>query len=210
MLNQLASMVAKTRLHPNMISVLGLIFSGFTAYFIVGSQFLLAGGFIAVSALCDTLDGKVARLNQTTSHFGAFLDSSLDRYSEGIYFSAIAYYFFLQGQPVLAGLALSALLGSFEISYTRARAEGLDLDGKVGFWTRLERMVFLFVALIVGNLALAVIILGFLTHLTALKRMIYVWLQATRRDSARLKFEPKWMYVIQASIYLLALLLIRI
>ena len=113
----------------------------------------------------------IARLTKRESPFGAFLDSTLDRVSEGVVLSAVAYRFALEGNAVDAALVLLALLGSLLVSYTRARAEGLGAECKVGVATRAERVLLLAAGMITGLLALAVYLLIALSAITVSQRI---------------------------------------
>jgi len=158
---------------PNQVSLAGIILNFVTAWLIVDGQmlaaalmYLLAGGF-------DLLDGVLARLAGKTTRFGAFLDSTADRISEGVVFAAIAYVFARHGQSVAAAFAVLALLGSLLISYTRARAEGLGLECKVGIVTRAERVVLVAFGLMFGLLPEAIYLMVILTAFSATQRIVH-------------------------------------
>ena len=174
MLNTLASTLSKFGVTANAMTLFGFSLSFVAAYFIATGQLAVAAFVVILSGGCDLLDGKIARLQNNAGKFGALLDSSLDRYSDALYYGATVFYFFNGGEPVFAFLALSACVGAFETSYIRARAEGLGQKCQVGFWERGERTVLIIVALAAANLEVAVIYLGILTHLTALSRLLYV------------------------------------
>jgi phosphatidylglycerophosphate synthase len=119
------------------------------------------------------LDGAVAKLGGRATAFGAFLDSTLDRVSDGFLFGGLFWYWAARGDAPLAGLSLSGLLAAFLVSYTRARAENLIDSCKVGFWERGERTVLLLVGATFAVLPAVVLLLGTLVHLTALQRLLY-------------------------------------
>ena len=96
----------------------------------------------------DTLDGRYSRMSGKGSLFGAFLDSTLDRIEEGIVLTAVAWYFADNGDPVAAAACVAAVLGSLMVSYTRARAEALGVECKVGIATRPVRVVLLSIGLV--------------------------------------------------------------
>jgi CDP-diacylglycerol--glycerol-3-phosphate 3-phosphatidyltransferase len=140
-----ADRLVRWRVHPNTITVASVVvlFGSGAAF---GMGFPRMGAFwLLISGLLDVLDGNVARRGGTASSFGAFFDSTLDRLGEAALFSGIAIYFVItagQRWPILGlGVSLLALSGSFLVSYTRARAEGLGLDCKVGLAQRPERIV---------------------------------------------------------------------
>jgi len=127
---------------------------------------------LAVSGLLDLLDGAVARASGNTEKFGGILDSSLDRYGDGVVLGTLVIYFGMRSQVLYAALALSALLGSFTISYVRARAE-CELDScRIGFWERGERISYLTLGLLFNNVQVALWVLGIFTHVTVFQRLI--------------------------------------
>jgi phosphatidylglycerophosphate synthase len=162
---------------PNQVSLMGVLLTLVTAALIVDGQLLLAGVLYILAASLDLLDGVLARLAKLASRFGAFLDSTADRISEGVVFAAIAYHFASRGQSVDAALAVLALLGSVLVSYTRARAEGLGLECKVGIMTRAERVLLVAFGLMLGLLPEAVYLLVALTAFSAMQRIVHAFRQ---------------------------------
>ena len=151
LIDPVADRLIEAGLTPNRIttiSVLILVVSGAAFGF---GHLHLGGGLLLASGFFDILDGKVARRGHMSSTFGAFYDSSMDRFGEGILFAGIAIYYMTSAifsygnrEPVLAlGLCFACLIGSYMVSYTRARAEGVGLEAKVGMAQRAERIVFL-------------------------------------------------------------------
>jgi len=169
----LATVLLWCRITPNQVSLTGIALNLVTAALIVDGQLLLAGVMYLLAGGLDLLDGVLARMAKMASRFGAFLDSTADRISEGVVFAAIAYHFASHGQSVDASLAVLALLGSLLISYTRARAEGLGLECKVGIVTRAERVVLVGFGLIFGLLEGAIYLLVILTALSATQRIVH-------------------------------------
>jgi CDP-diacylglycerol--glycerol-3-phosphate 3-phosphatidyltransferase len=162
---------------PNQVSVMGIALTLVTAALIVDGQLLLAGAMYILAASLDLLDGVLARMAKMASRFGAFLDSTADRISEGVVFAAIAYHFASHGQSVDAALAVLALLGSLLVSYTRARAEGLGLQCKVGIMTRAERVLLIALGLMFGLLDVAIYLLVALTAFSAMQRILHTFRQ---------------------------------
>ena len=169
----IASLLMWLRITPNQISLVGVVLNVAAAGLIVADRplaaaliYLLAGGF-------DLLDGVVARLTGTASRFGAFLDSTADRISEGLVFTAIIYRFAHDGQSVDAAMGVLALLASLLVSYTRARAEGLGLECKVGIMTRAERVLIVAFGLMFGLLAEAIYVMVALTTFSATQRILH-------------------------------------
>jgi CDP-diacylglycerol--glycerol-3-phosphate 3-phosphatidyltransferase len=168
-----ASLLLWCRITPNQVSLGGILLNLVSAALILRGQLALAGIVYLLAGSLDMLDGALARLAKMSSRFGAFLDSTADRISEGVVFAAIAYYFARHGQPVDAALTVLALLGSLLVSYTRARAEGLGLECKVGIVTRAERVVLIALGLLFGLLPVAIYLLVFLTGFSATQRIVH-------------------------------------
>ncbi len=150
---------------------IGLFFAFLCGVLVFLAEFYWAGAALLLSGLCDLLDGEVARVSGKDSAYGGILDSTLDRYGDGFVLGSLALTASFHGLYVFSIFALSALLGSFSISYVRARAE-CEMDScRTGFWERGERLVFLALGLLVRNAALAVVILGIATHWTVFQRL---------------------------------------
>ena len=161
------------RVTPNQVSLMGILLNLITAWLIVDGQLLLAGLMYLLAGSLDLVDGVLARMAKMASRFGAFLDSTADRISEGVVFAAIAYHFARHGHSVDAALTVLALLGSLMVSYTRARAEGLGLECKVGIVTRGERVVLVALGLMFGLLPAAIYLLLALTAFSAAQRILH-------------------------------------
>jgi CDP-diacylglycerol--glycerol-3-phosphate 3-phosphatidyltransferase len=138
-------------LTPNAISLAGLIGNLVAAVLIWQEHFLLAGIAFIIGSVMDTLDGRYSRMSGKGTTFGAFLDSTLDRIEEGIVLVAVVMVYAKHGDDVNAGIAALAAVSSLLVSYTRARAEGLGLDGKAGIGNRAVRVVILSVGLCLGG-----------------------------------------------------------
>jgi CDP-diacylglycerol--glycerol-3-phosphate 3-phosphatidyltransferase len=172
-LTPLARGLLRLNVKPNQVSVSGLLLNLATAGLIVTDHLVLAGVAYLAAGTLDLLDGILARLANSASPFGAFLDSTLDRISEGAVFAAIAYRFAIEGSAVDASLVVLALLGSILVSYTRARAEGLGVECKVGILTRAERVVLVAFGLLSGLLAYVIYFIIVLTGVTVSQRVIH-------------------------------------
>ena len=169
----LASLLLWCRITPNQVSLGGILLNLVSAALILDGQLILAGVVYLLAGSLDLLDGALARFAKQSSRFGAFLDSTADRISEGVVFAAIAYHFARHGLPVDAALTVLALLGSLLVSYTRARAEGLGLECKVGIVTRAERVVLIALGLLLGLLPAAIYLLVVLTGFSATQRIVH-------------------------------------
>jgi CDP-diacylglycerol---glycerol-3-phosphate 3-phosphatidyltransferase len=173
----------ESRLTPNAISLTGFALNLAAAALIVDRLFFLAGLAFIVGSIMDTLDGRYSRMSGKGSVFGAFLDSTLDRMEEGIVLIAIGAYFASLHNQVAAAATVAAVLGSLMVSYTRARAEALGVECKVGLATRPVRVVILSIGLVFAKgaslghfelLAPAVYVLAALTVFTTLQRIFHV------------------------------------
>ena len=133
----------ESRLTPNTISMTGLVLNVVAAVLITQRLFFLAGVAFVVGSLMDTLDGRYSRMSGKGTLFGAFLDSTLDRIEEGIVLTAVAAYFASRGDELAVAATVVVVLGSLMVSYTRARAEALGVECKVGLATRPVRVVLL-------------------------------------------------------------------
>ncbi|HYL08268.1 MAG TPA: CDP-alcohol phosphatidyltransferase family protein [Candidatus Udaeobacter sp.] len=178
----LMSALGRVPLTPNQVTVIGFGLTCVAAGLAAFGHLLAAGIVLIFAGTCDILDGAVARSTNASYPYGAFLDSTLDRYSEGVVYLGLAAYFItvqgpLQRWLVLATLA--ALAGSFLVSYVRARAQSLGFTCETGLFARPERVVVTVAGLIFGGYVLygVVFLLALITNLTALQRIREVWLQ---------------------------------
>lgn len=177
-LNAIARPLHKWGVTPNGISIFGFLMTiGASALLAIG-ELEWGGVVLLLAASCDMLDGALARLTNQVSKFGAFLDSTLDRYSESITLLGLTIFYasFQQSQLHLVLIVL-ALIGSWMVSYTRARAEGLQLECKGGFLQRPERIAILIAGLILGWMLPVLWILAVLTNVTAVQRIYDVYVQ---------------------------------
>jgi CDP-diacylglycerol--glycerol-3-phosphate 3-phosphatidyltransferase len=172
-----------SRLTPNAISLTGFVLNLVAAALILDRLFFLAGVAFIVGSVMDTLDGRYSRMSGKGTQFGAFLDSTLDRIEEGVVLAAVAWYFADSGDAVAAAMCVVAVLGSLMVSYTRARAEALGIECKVGIATRPVRVVILSIGLVFAKgaglgdfelLAPAVYVIAGLTAVTAVQRVLHV------------------------------------
>ena len=173
----------ESRLTPNAISMMGLVGNLVAAALVTQRLFFLAGIAFILGSVMDTLDGRYSRMSGKGTLFGAFLDSTLDRIEEGIVLAAVAGYFAVEGDDFAAAMCVVAVLFSLMVSYTRARAEALGVECKVGLATRPVRVVILSIGLIfakgagIGDfelLAPAVYAIAALTIFTTFQRVWHV------------------------------------
>jgi phosphatidylinositol phosphate synthase len=167
----------ESRLTPNAISLTGLVGNIVAAVLVWNEHFILGGIAFILGSVMDTLDGRYSRMSGKGTQFGAFLDSTLDRIEEGIVLTAVAYVFAKQGRDVAAAVVVVAVLASLMVSYTRARAEALGVECKVGIANRAVRVVILSIGLLFEGLGLlvpAVYVLAGLGIVTVLQRIFHV------------------------------------
>lgn len=171
-------LLARLGLTANRLTVLGLVLNILAAAILVTGRFVVAAIVGGIGSIIDMLDGATAKAGKATSRRGAFLDSVADRVSETAVFSAMIWY--LSGRSTrLAVLSALALGFSLVISYERARAESLGLDGKAGLFERGERLIVIGIGLLIpGAMEIALWVLVAGTAITAIQRFIYVWRQA--------------------------------
>jgi len=173
----------QSRLTPNAISLTGLALNLVAAVLVWQRYFFLGGIAFIVGSVMDTLDGRYSRMSGKGTPFGAFLDSTLDRVEEGIVLTAVAYTFAVDAKAYAAAAVVVAVLASLMVSYTRARAEALGVECKVGLATRPVRVVILSIGLIFGGSLLggtrllepAVYVLAALSVVTVGQRVWHVY-----------------------------------
>jgi CDP-diacylglycerol--glycerol-3-phosphate 3-phosphatidyltransferase len=173
----------ESRLTPNAISLTGFALNLGAAGLVVARLFFLAGIAFIVGSIMDTLDGRYSRMSGKGTPFGAFLDSTLDRLEEGVVLAAVGSYFAYRHNQVAVAAVVAAVLFSLMVSYTRARAEALGVECKVGLATRPVRVVILSAGLVFARgaslghfelLAPAVYVLAVLSVVTTAQRIFHV------------------------------------
>jgi CDP-diacylglycerol---glycerol-3-phosphate 3-phosphatidyltransferase len=182
---QIRNRLIESRLTPNAISLTGFGLCVVAAV-LVYKQWWLAGGVaFIVGSVCDTLDGRYSRMSGKGSPFGAFLDSTLDRIEEGVVLAAVGVHFSRQGDDLAVGAVVIAVLASLMVSYTRARAEALGVECKVGIADRAVRVVILSAGLVFAEfwddaITIAVYVLAAMAVITVLQRIFHVRKELTR------------------------------
>ncbi len=201
LIDPVANWLVKRGVHPNTITVVGTLCT-VTGGIIYGTGHIKTGGwFLGLTALFDVLDGTVARRSGKSSMFGAFLDSTLDRLADGFVLGGLVVFYAtsrIHGSVPLMITALLGLVGAFMTSYTRARAEALGLDAKVGLLQRPERVVLLsapqaLFGLVFDGwvLAIIIVILTVTAWITVVQRVAYVYTATTRADAAEARTESE-------------------
>ncbi len=169
-------------LSPNSLTLTGFLINLIASASFIFQLPKLAGILILLAGSFDLLDGILARNSGKTTRFGAFLDSVLDRYSDAALFGGLMVYYISNNSILYTLVTFGVMLGSFLISYTRARAEGLGIDCNIGLMERPERIILLSAGAITGLLEETLWILLVLTHITAIQRIYHIW-KATRTVS---------------------------
>jgi CDP-diacylglycerol---glycerol-3-phosphate 3-phosphatidyltransferase len=173
----------ESRLTPNAISITGLVGNLIAAALILEEHFVLAAIAFILGSLCDMMDGRYSRMSGKGSPFGAFLDSTLDRIEEGIVLAAVATWFAKNSNDVAVGATVLTVVGSYMVSYTRARAEALGVECKVGIASRAVRVVILSAGLLFAAgellpdfdlLEPAIYAMAALTVFTTFQRVLHV------------------------------------
>jgi CDP-diacylglycerol--glycerol-3-phosphate 3-phosphatidyltransferase len=176
----------RTGIHPNAVTTAGFVVTLAAGFFFHQDHVRTAGLFVLLGGLFDLLDGRVARESGLASKFGSFYDSTLDRISEIVVYLGLASLYnnvlTQEGDIAMVYVVMLAMGGSLMVSYTRARAQGLGLDCKVGLMQRPERIVLLGVAAMFFGLdfnglflSLVIILVAVLTNITAIHRIVWVF-----------------------------------
>ena len=201
LVDPVANWMVRKGVHPNTITVVGTVCTVAGGIIYATGHIKTGGWFLGLTALFDVLDGTVARRSNRSSTFGAFLDSTLDRVADGFVLGGIAVFYATSATnrsvPMMI-VALLGLVGAFMTSYTRARAEALGLDAKVGLLQRPERVVLLsapqaFFGLVFHGwvLALIITILTVTAWITVIQRVAYVYSATTRAEKAAARTESE-------------------
>lgn len=178
-LDPVVGFFTKLNINPNTFTTVGFLISCTAAFFMAAGYLRIAACLLLLSGLCDTIDGKLARFSGKVTKFGALYDSTLDRYSEVIFFFGLAFYFIKNGWYLTSVVLAIGLGGSLMVSYVRARAESLGYECKVGFLQRAERLLLLGAGALIHlyTLVIAIWIIGFMSNITAIQRIVHVWKQ---------------------------------
>lgn len=184
-----AQIFVRTPITPNMLTLFGLVLNIAVAALLATGHLVAGGVMIIAAGLFDMLDGALAKITNRVSAFGAFLDSVVDRYSEAVVLLGLLLYYYQQlsiQRLTEVVLIYAILFGSVMISYTRARAEGLNIKNEVGLMARPERIILLAVGLLFNTVLLIPVlwVLAVGTQITAIQRIMYVWLVTTGKKKA--------------------------
>lgn len=176
--------LSRTGITPNALTFTNLALNIAAAYLIAIGYFLLGGVLILVAGMFDLLDGALARFTKKATKFGAVLDSTIDRISEAATLCGLLIWYIPQEGAVSAvTFILVVLVGSFLVSYIRARAEGLGWQCQVGLFTRAERVIVLAVGLLTNQVFIALCILAVFVFITVAQRLVYLWKQERTEEN---------------------------
>lgn len=186
-----ADFLVRRRVSPNVITTFGTLCTVVGGVVYASGHIRTAGWIVGLTALFDVLDGTVARRTGTTSVFGAFYDSTLDRVADGIVLAGIGYFYassVIYGNMYMVAICFLGMIGTFLVSYTRARAEALGIDAKVGVMQRPERVVLLSAPQAFFGLALngwvlmsIMVLLAVTAWITAVQRIIFVYKATSKK-----------------------------
>jgi CDP-diacylglycerol--glycerol-3-phosphate 3-phosphatidyltransferase len=190
-IDRIVRWLALSRIHPNVLTFLGLLINIVAAFLFAAGSFRWAGAVVIGAGLFDMVDGRVARETNRVTRFGGFFDSVLDRYSDLallmgllVYYASIDRFFYV----VLTAIVMT---GSVMVSYTRARSENTIPKCKVGFLERPERVVLLIIGALFDRMAPVLWVIAVLSNLTVIHRMIYTWQETKRLEDAQLRAVPR-------------------
>lgn len=170
----MARVLKSVGLTPNRVTVLGLLISAGCAYLLSQGMFIAGGGVLILAGLMDMVDGALARQSGTASPRGALMDSVIDRVAEAVVFLGLLVFYLEPASAAEIVLINVSLVGSFMVSYLRARGEGLGVDCRVGVMTRPERVVALAIGLLTGQVTIALAVIAALSVFTALHRFWHI------------------------------------
>ena len=177
----MARLLARTAITPTAITWFGFLLAVGAAVLIITGHLFTAGWVVLIAGFFDMLDGALARYTGRATHFGAILDSTLDRLSEGVILLGILVLYTSAGLLAQSLLVGTVLFGSFLVSYIRARAEATGLKCQVGLFTRPERVIVLALGLLFNQITYALVvalaIIAVFSFITAAQRLIYAWKQ---------------------------------
>ncbi|HXP88203.1 MAG TPA: CDP-alcohol phosphatidyltransferase family protein [Bryobacteraceae bacterium] len=179
--------LALSKIHPNVLTFIGLLINIGAAALLAAGQFRWAGVVIIGAGLFDMVDGRVARETNRVTRFGGFFDSVLDRYSDLFLLMGLLVWYGSLNVPFYVVLTAVVMTGSVMVSYTRARAENSIPTCKVGFMERPERVVLLIIGALFDRFPEVLWVIAVLANLTVVQRMVFTWQEAKRLEEAQLR-----------------------
>ncbi len=179
-LRALITLSVALRIHPNVLTLIGVLINVLAAWALAVGRFTLAGGIMIVANIFDFIDGKVAERRQLGSDFGGFWDSVMDRFSDISLFIGLIYLYAQLGRTDYVVITALAMMFSVLTSYTRARAESMIEKCKVGFMERPERIVLFMIGAFTNRMAAVLWVIGVLSIVTVADRIFYTWRELSR------------------------------
>src|SRR5919205_1770348 len=186
-IDRIVRWLALSRIHPNVLTFLGLVINIIATWLFAQGSFRWAGLVVIGAGLFDMVDGRVARETNRVTRFGGFFDSVLDRYSDLALFMGLLVYYASINRFFYIVLTAIAMTGSVMVSYTRARAENSIPKCKVGFLERPERIVLIMIGALFNRMAPVLWVIAVLSNWTVVHRMIYTWQESRRLEEAQLR-----------------------
>src|ERR1700680_2647408 len=187
MIDRIVRWLALSRIHPNVLTFLGLVINTWAAFLFAQGRFRAAAAVVIGAGLFDMVSGRVTRATERVTRFGGFFDSVLDRYSDLALFMGLLVYYASINRFFYIVLTAIVMTGSVMVSYTRARAECTIPKCKVGFLERPERVVLIIMGALFDRMAPVLWVIAVLSKLTVIHRMIYTWQEARRLEDAQLR-----------------------
>lgn len=182
-LTRLVRVLTLSGVHPNVLTLIGLVVNGVAAWILASGEFLYAGLVILCGAVFDLTDGAVARSANKVTRFGAFLDSVMDRYSDLILLTGLLVHYARIDRFSYIVLTAVVMIGSVLVSYSRARSENLIDACKVGFLERPERIVLLIIGSLFDRMAAVLWVMAVLSNLTVVQRIVHTWNESRSEDA---------------------------
>jgi CDP-diacylglycerol--glycerol-3-phosphate 3-phosphatidyltransferase len=186
-IRKIVEALALSRIHPNVLTFIGLVINVWAAFLFAGGRFRAAGFVVLGAGLFDMVDGRVARETNRVTKFGGFFDSVLDRYSDLFLFMGLLVYYASINRFFYIVLTAIVMTGSVMVSYARARSECTIPQCKVGFLERPERIVLIIIGALFDRMAPVLWVIAVLSNITVIHRMVHTFQEAKRLEDAQLR-----------------------
>jgi phosphatidylglycerophosphate synthase len=184
-LNKVADVLAFFRITPNVLTISGVFLNAVVAFVLMQGRFYIGAWLYLTVSLTDLLDGILARKRNLSSSFGAFLDSVMDRFSDGVIFLGLLIYYALIHNIPCVLITAAALTGAMITSYTRARAECVIPKCKVGFMERPERVILLAIGLFANRVPICLLLMAISSFIAIVDRVVYTKSELSKMGAAR-------------------------
>ncbi len=184
LLGKIANFLSFLRLTPNILTVTGVFLNAGVAYILMEGRFFLGAWLYLAVSMTDLLDGILARKRGMSTRFGAFLDSVMDRFADGVIFTGLLLHYAIISNVPCVLLTMAAFAGAMITSYTRARAECIISKCKIGFMERPERVFLLAIGLFLDRVPICLLVMAITSFITIIDRIIYTQRELKRLESA--------------------------